>query len=150
MKVGHDGSSAARFGSLAVYAGRAASAARASRVRASKNADDWPMKSPSAVRAFAAPIAAPSVLVGRMIEQTGNFRSRNTVGSGMIRLVWKSSPPNGGAFRSGNSRPLVGSLSAGALPALSIHVWKCIVSVGPMLSRIRRTSGSLTRCTSDG
>ena len=28
------------------------------------------MKSPSAVRALTAPIAAPSVLVGRMIEQT--------------------------------------------------------------------------------
>src|SRR5437762_6810277 len=55
-----------------------------------KNSAGWPMKSPLAVSALRAPIAAPSVWVGRMIEQTGNLRSRKMVGSGMIRLVWRS------------------------------------------------------------
>jgi hypothetical protein len=41
------------------------------------------------------------------------------VGSGMIRLVWNSSPPNGGELRSGNTNPFVGSVRGGALPALS-------------------------------
>jgi hypothetical protein len=40
-----------------------------------KNSADWPMKSPSAVRALSAPIAAPSVWVGRMMEHLGNLRS---------------------------------------------------------------------------
>jgi hypothetical protein len=31
-------------------------------------------------------------------------------------------PPNGGLFRSGNTEPLVGSVSGGALPALSLQV----------------------------
>ena len=39
---------------------------------------------------------------------------------------------------------VLGSVSGGALPALSNHVWKCAVSVGPMLSRIRRTSTFVT------
>ena len=60
----------------------------------------------------------------------------------MIRLVWKLVPPNGGLLRSGNTSPLVGSLTGGASPALSFQVWKCIVSVGPMLSTTRSTSGS--------
>jgi hypothetical protein len=44
----------------------------------------------------------------------------------------------------------VGSVNGVALPALSCHVWKCIVSVGPMLSSTRITSGSDTRSTSEG
>ena len=67
-------------------------------------------------------MAAPFVSVGRIIEQTGNLRLRKTVGSGMIRLVEKSSPSNGGALRSGNTNPFVGSVSGGALPALSCQV----------------------------
>ena len=51
------------------------------------------MKRPSFVKAFTAPMAAPAVSVGRMIEHGGNCRLRNVVGSGMIRLVWKFSPP---------------------------------------------------------
>jgi hypothetical protein len=51
----------------------------------------------------------------------------------MIRLVWNPWPPNGGALSFGNVSPFVGSVSGGALPALSVQVWKCIVSVGPML-----------------
>ena len=47
------------------------------------------MKRPSAVRAFTAPMATPLVAVGRMIEQTGNFLLRKTVGSGMIKLDCK-------------------------------------------------------------
>ena len=66
--------------------------------------------------------STPRISVGRMIETAGNLRLRKTVGSGMIRLVWMSSPPNGGALRSGNTNPLVGSVRAGALPALSCQV----------------------------
>jgi len=62
------------------------------------------------------------VMLWRTIETTGNFRLRKIVGSGMIRLVWKSSPPNGGELRSGNTSPFVGSVTGGALPALSIQV----------------------------
>src|ERR1700736_3710141 len=102
------------------------------------------MNNPSAVSALAAPIAAPFIEVGRMIEHTGNFRLRNGHGSGMIRFVWKSSLFGLGALRSGNVSPLVGSVRGGALPALSCQVWKCIVSVGPMLSRIRKTCEPLT------
>ena len=38
--------------------------------------------------------------------------------------------------------------SADALPAMSDQVWKCIVSVGPMLIRIRSTSTLVARCAS--
>ena len=64
-------------------------------------------------------IAAAAVSVGRMIETIGNLRSRKIVGSGMIRLVWVSSPS---AFRSGKVSPVVGSVSGRALPALSCQV----------------------------
>src|SRR5258706_12625059 len=100
----------------------AASACCANFCRTMKNSFDWPMNSPSSVKALTAPMAAPFVSVGRMIEQTGNMRLRKMVGSGMIRLVWKSSPPKGGELRSGNTNPLVGSVRAGALPALSCQV----------------------------
>src|SRR3954453_13936532 len=99
-----------------------------------------------AVRPFAAPTAAPSVWLGRTIEQIGNFRPGDFVGLGMIRLELYSSPP---ALRSGNVSPVVGSVRGGALPALSCQVWKCIASVGPMLSKIRRTSGLVTRWASE-
>src|SRR5262250_1163693 len=119
-----------------------------------KNAGDWPMKSPMLVRNVRAPMAAPSVFVGRMIETIGRLVSRNGHGSGMIRFVWKSSPPNGGEFRSGNvtETPVTGSTAVrgGALPALSDQVWKCIVSVGPMLIRIRSTSTLVALCAIDG
>ena len=46
------------------------------------------MNSPSAIKPLTARAAAPSVSVGRMIEQVGNLRLRKMVGSGMIRLVW--------------------------------------------------------------
>src|SRR3954447_26066607 len=99
-----------------------------------------------ATRNFAAPRAAAFVSLGRMIEQIGNFLSRNFVGSGMMRLgLYSALPP----FRSGYVSPVVGSVRGGALPALSCQVWKCIVSVGPLLSRMRRTSGLVTRWASD-
>jgi hypothetical protein len=41
------------------------------------------MNSPSAVKALTAAMAAPSVSVGRMIEQIGNARLRNMVGSAL-------------------------------------------------------------------
>src|SRR6266566_6401503 len=94
------------------------------------NSCECPMNSPSTVKdlivATAPPL--PAIRVGRMIETAGNLRLRKIVGSGMIRLVWNSSPPKGAAFRLGNPNPLVGSVSAGALPALSCQVWKCDVS----------------------
>jgi hypothetical protein len=97
---------------------RLASSASSARSRSnSKNVDDWPMKSPIAVRNFSAPMAAPSVAVGRTIEHAGSFRLKNSVGSGMIRLVWNSSPPNGEELRSGNtSVESFGSVRAGAFP----------------------------------
>src|SRR6266571_4749214 len=104
----------------------AASASCASCVIYAKNAGDWPMKRPMFVRNCSAPMATPSVLVGRMIETIGRLLSRNGHGSGMIRFVWKSSPPNGGEFRSGKvtDTPVTGStaVSGGALPALSDQV----------------------------
>ncbi len=86
---------------------RASSASSARSRSSSKNCGDWPMKSPMAVKNLSAPMAAPFVWVGRMIEHTGNFRLRNGHGSGMIRLVLKSSPPKGGELRSGNTNPFV-------------------------------------------
>src|SRR6266567_2335135 len=107
-----------------------------------------------AVRKFRAFVAIPSVSVGRITEQGGSFRLRKGHGSGMMRLVWKSSPPNGGEFRSGKvtDTPVTGSLAvnAGAFPALSAQVWKCIVSVGPMLMRMRKTSTLLALCAIAG
>jgi hypothetical protein len=81
------------------------------------------------------------------------FPVKDGHGSGMIRLVWKSSRPNGGGagkggtLRFGNVRLPNVSGARGVetpLPALSDQVWKCMVSVGPMLSRIRNTTGSVT------
>src|SRR5262249_53199195 len=100
----------------------AASASAARPCMYSKKAGDCPMNSPMAVRNWSAPIAAPDVFVGRMIEHRGSFRLMNGHGSGMIRLVVKSSPPNGGALRFGNTNPLVGSFNGFALPALSDQV----------------------------
>ena len=77
------------------------------------------MNSPMAVKNFTTPMATPFVSVGRMIEHTGRLRLKNGQGSGMIRLVWKVSPPKGGELRSGKTSPLVGSVKGGALPALS-------------------------------
>ena len=94
------------------------------------------------MKTFSVPIAAPFVSVGRIDRNQRELPTRKTVGSGMIRLVWNSSPT---AFRSGNTSPVVGSVSAGALPALSCQVWKCIISLRPMLSRTRSTSASVTR-----
>src|SRR5438552_3768399 len=68
----------------------ASSASSARSQRNSKNSFDWPMKSPSFIRAVNAPMAAPFVSVGRMIEHTGNLRLRNGHGSG-IRLSIHSS-----------------------------------------------------------
>src|SRR5215469_13429431 len=96
----------------------AASAARANSFIVVKNPDDWPTNNPVSVKNLTTPIAAPFVSVGRTIEQGGNFLSRNTVGSGMIRLVENSSPPNGDEFRSGNTNPFVGSVRGRAFPAL--------------------------------
>jgi hypothetical protein len=45
------------------------------------------MKSPIAVRNFAAPIAAPFVAVGRTLEHVGSFRLKKMVGSGMISRI---------------------------------------------------------------
>ena len=92
----------------------------------SKNAGVWPMNSPSAVKALSAAIAAPRVSVGRMIETIGNVRLRNMVGSGMIRLVWNPSPPNGGALRSGNDQPIGGvgqrrRIAGFVVPRLKVH-----------------------------
>src|SRR3984893_7732560 len=113
------------------------------------------MKRPSSFSALTAPMAAPLVSVGRMIEQFGNFLFRNGHGSGMIRFACNVS--GAPLCRSLNvtdelfigSNTVNGGLGPGpgpafAFPALSCHVWKCAVSVGPMLSTTLKTSGLLT------
>ena len=77
------------------------------------------------------------------------------MGSGMIRFVWKFSPPNGGEFRSGKvtETPVTGSITLATgttFPALSCQVWKWQISVPPMLSRMRRTSTLVALCAKDG
>jgi hypothetical protein len=81
------------------------------------------MKRPSLVKALTVPMAVPSVSVGRMIETIGNLRSRKIVGSGMIRLVWVSSPS---ALRSGEGEPGDGvgqgrRVAGFVLPGLGVH-----------------------------
>ncbi len=102
------------------------------------------MKSPIAVRKFTTPIAMPLGLCGPYDRASWKLAAQKWAGSGMIRFVWKFSPPNGGEFRSGKvtETPVTGSTAVqeAALPALSAQVWKCMVSVGPMLMRIRKTS----------
>ncbi len=65
----------------------AASAAWARPVIYEKNAFDWPMNSPMAVRKLSAPMAAPAVFVGRTTEHAGRLVLMNGQGSGIIRLV---------------------------------------------------------------
>ena len=79
------------------------------------------MKSPSLVSACTAPIAAPAVLVGRMIEQGANFRLRNGQGSGMISLPCKDSEVLPASSRKCTFEPVTGSTSVrvGTFPALS-------------------------------
>src|ERR1700722_6319660 len=112
------------------------------------------MNSPIAVRKLTTPIAIPFVSVGRITEHFGSLRLMKGQGSGMIRFVWKFSPPNGGEFRSGKvtETPVIGSTAGrgGAVPPLSAQVWKCMVSVGPMLMRILNTSTLLALCAIDG
>jgi hypothetical protein len=99
---------------------RAASASSASSCRTAKNVGDWPMNSLSAVTALTVATAPPlpCIWVGRMIETAGNLRLRKMVGSGMIRLVWKSCPPNGRTLRSGKINYLLGWPSQEAQGAL--------------------------------
>src|SRR5260370_35005246 len=74
---------------------RTAKSASIARVRMKlKKSFDWPMKSPSAVRAFNAPMAAPLVCVWRMIETGSSFRPPNHAGVGLIGVIWKYSPPD--------------------------------------------------------
>src|SRR5215831_8457741 len=120
-----------------------------------KNFGDWPANRPMFVRNARVAVATPRVSVGRMIEHFGSFRLMNEHGSGMIRLVVNRSPPNGDELRSGKVNPFVGSFSGAngvdtAAPALSDHVWKCMVSVGPILMRMRSTSTLVARWASDG
>jgi len=82
-----------------------------------------------------------------MMATGPNFWSRKWVGSGMIKLDCKVSP-----FKDSGSVSPWAALNVEkvtvewftdrrpsrewALPALSCQVWKCMVSLGPMLSRI--------------
>jgi hypothetical protein len=102
----------------------AASASIASPFRYSKKAGLWPMKSPIAVKKLTTPIATPVVSVGRIMEQTGSARLRNGHGSGIMRLVWNSSPPKGAELRSGKVSPLVGSVRG---PKGRDHRGSCLI-----------------------
>ncbi len=71
-------------------------------------------------------MAAFLVSVGRITEQAGSFRLRKGQGSGMIRLVWKSSPPNGGELRSGKVQSVRGigqgrRIARHVRPGLKVH-----------------------------
>src|SRR5579863_8501453 len=87
-----------------------------------------------------------------MIEQGGNFRLRKGQGSGMMRFACSDSGRLVESCWKETFEPVIGSTSetVNTLPALSCHVWKCAVSVGPMLSRMRNTSLLVTRWASDG
>src|SRR5712664_452449 len=112
--VNHRESSFARCSVYRSPSRLAASASSANSRRNAKKAPDCRIKSPIAVRKLSAPVAAPVVLVGRMMEHAGRLLLKNMVGSGMIRFVWKSSPPNGGALRPGNtSVESLGSVNGG-------------------------------------
>src|SRR5262245_44788509 len=105
----------------------AASAATAKVRMKSKNFCDGPAKSPMSLKNARAPIAAPRVSVGRIMEHFGSFRLRNGHGSGMMRLGVNVSPSNGGTVRSGNFNPFVGSVNGAnggdtAAPALSAQI----------------------------
>lgn len=98
----------------------------------SKNADDWPMKSPSAVGS----LAAPTVLVRRIIEHPGNFRLRNIVRSG--RSDWPGSPPGqkGAELRSRNTSP-----SPDFSPRSARNLQFSQICVQPCLPCLKRGSG---------
>src|SRR6516165_8069552 len=130
------------------YVRRAASASSASSRRRFTMPVFWLVtgskNSLSALRPLTAATAPfRASLVGRTIETGPSDLFRKNVGSGMIKLVCSRS-----AFvavlRLGKDRFWLGSEMLGAFPALSCQVWKCMASVGPMLSRTRRTSRLLT------
>src|SRR5947199_9306875 len=83
------------------------------------------------VRNCRAPMATPLVSVGRMIETMGRLRSRNGHGSGMIRLLFRSSSSTS---RSGKvtDTPVTGStaVKGGAFAVLSDHDTQGIVTTG--------------------
>ena len=108
------------------------------------------MNSPSAVKALSAPMAAPSVSVGRMIETDRELaiEEDRRLGHDQVGLA---SFTVGVEVGKGHRYPVTGSTAVrgGALPALSCQVWKCIISLPPMLSRIRSTSVWVTRWASE-
>src|SRR4051794_9648573 len=115
----------------------AASAAFANEPNREKNAADCPAKSPESVRALTAATApAFAVEAGRITEQIGRVGSMNWHGSGITRLFWRNSSPLKSSM-SGNVTP--GTLTAGALPALSCQMVKCATSDPPIPARIFKT-----------
>lgn len=130
---------------------RAASASSARSCMKAKNPADWPRKRPMSVKNLTTPLAIFSVSVGRITEHGGRSGLMKGHGSGMIRFALRSSLAE---VRSGKltDTAVTGStaVNLGALPALSCQVWKCMVSVGPILIRIRRTSGCVARCAMAG
>ena len=106
---------------------------------------------PSAVRARTAPMAAPWVSVG------ANDRAHREAAAKEDGGLWHDQvglevfvPVERRDGRFGNTSPLVGSVTGSMLPALSCHTWKCMVSVGPMLSKMRNTSTLETLWASEG
>ena len=96
----------------------------------------------------------PGLSVGRMIEQRGKLRAEERAGFGhdQVRLAATAAWNIVGEILESTVAPVIGStrLPVRTLPALSCHVWKCEVSVGPMLSRMRSTSALVTLCASEG
>ena len=91
-----------------------------------KNACDWPTNSPVWVRKVRAPMAAPVVSVGRMIEQTGNLRSRKICGFGHDQVGLEVFGVEGWAVQVGEDEPVGGvgerrRVAGFVLPGLEVH-----------------------------
>src|SRR3982074_1346273 len=112
------------------------------------------MKSPSSVKAFTVATAPPfCVEVGRITEHRGRLLLIKLHGSGRILLVWVSSVA--GLLRFGKVSLVSGSVTPAngaftALPALSCQSPKWSISTPPILTRIRRTVGSVALKASVG
>jgi hypothetical protein len=77
-----------------------------------------------------------------MIEHTGNFRLRAWLRHDQVGLEVL---PAGRYIEVGKHERGIGRIGQrGCVAPLSCQVWKCMVSVGPMLSGIRKTCGWVT------
>jgi hypothetical protein len=98
------------------------------------------MNNPSSVKAFPTtfgPKIFDTIETGRMIETFGNLRSRTRLGHDQVGLEVL---PAGRYIERETAKCHI----IRRRKRIARQVWKCWVSVGPMLSRIRNTTGSVT------